>query len=131
MTEQSLRVVIKESDDLLYKARSTRPQPIRDEKILTAWNGLMISAHARAGLVLGDSKYTDRAKKAATFILDHLFVDGKLYRSYKDDAARHNAYLGDYALLIASLLDIYEAAGDVEWINTFLRFSNNLLILID
>ncbi|OQY11758.1 MAG: thioredoxin domain-containing protein, partial [Desulfobacteraceae bacterium 4572_187] len=116
MTEQSLRSVIRESDDLLYKARSNRPQPIRDEKILTAWNGLMISAHARAGLVFNDSKYTDRAIKAAKFILDRLFVNGKLYRSYKDNAVRHNGYLADYAFFIASLLDIYEATGNVDWI---------------
>jgi uncharacterized protein YyaL (SSP411 family) len=123
MTEESLRAVIKESDDLLYKIRSNRPQPIRDEKILTAWNGLMISAHARAGLVLGDSKYTDRAKKAAKFILDRLFVGGKLYRSYKDNAARHNAYLGDYAFFIASLLDVYEATGNVEWIKKAIKLN--------
>ncbi len=116
MTGKSLRAVIKESDDILYETRSSRPKPIRDEKILTAWNGLMISAYARAGLILGDSEYTDRAAKAARFVLDHLFVGGKLYLSYKDNAARHNAYLGDYAFFIASLMDIFEATGDVEWI---------------
>ncbi|MDM8522564.1 thioredoxin domain-containing protein [Desulfococcaceae bacterium HSG8] len=126
MTEKSLCAVIKESDDILYKTRSSRPQPIRDEKILTAWNGLMISAYARAGLILCDSEYTERAAKAAKFIFERLFVGGKLYRSYKDNAARHNAYLGDYAFFIASLMDIYEATGDAEWIKKAIKLDGIL-----
>lgn len=116
MSGEKLAGIIEESKEILYQARSHRPPPLRDEKILTAWNGLMISAHARAGLILGESKYIDRAVKAAQFVLKHLYIKNRLFRSYKDSKARHNAYLDDYAFLIASLLDLYEATYDTTWL---------------
>lgn len=116
ISEKKLRAIIEESKEILYQVRSDRPPPLRDEKVLTAWNGLMISAHARAGLILGESQYIDRAVDAANFILDHLYIRNKLYRSYKDNQARHKAYLDDYAFFIAALLDLYEGTNDILWI---------------
>ncbi|MBI4280595.1 thioredoxin domain-containing protein [Candidatus Uhrbacteria bacterium] len=104
-----------ESTELLYRELNKRPPPLRDEKILASWNGLMISAHAQAGLILGDPHYTDRAVTAARFLLDTLYADGRLSRSYTDGQAKHNAYLDDYAFLTAGLLDLYEATGDSQW----------------
>jgi uncharacterized protein YyaL (SSP411 family) len=106
---------LNESKELLYQIRNLRPAPLRDEKIITSWNGLMISAHAQAGLILGESEYIDRAVEAARFILENLFIGNRLSRTYKDNAARHNAYLDDYAFFIAALLDLYEATHDVKW----------------
>ena len=111
-----MHTVIEESKELLYQQRSLRPPPLRDEKILTAWNGLMISAHARAGLILGESQYIERAANATQIILDKLFIRNRLYRSYKDNRAKHNAYLDDYAFFIAALLDLYEASHDIRWL---------------
>ena len=111
-----LMAAIEESNALLYRYRNRRPRPLRDEKILTAWNGLMISAHARAGLMLGDARYTERAVKAADFILANLYRNKRLYRSYKDGRARHRAYLDDYAFFIAALLDLYETTHDIGWL---------------
>ena len=108
--------VVRESRERLYQERKKRPPPLRDEKILTSWNGLMISAHARAALVLGVETYARRAERAAEFVLDHLLRDGRLLRSYKSGQARHNAYLDDYAFLIAALLDLYEATGEPRWL---------------
>jgi uncharacterized protein YyaL (SSP411 family) len=116
ISEMQLKGIIEESREILYQVRSRRPYPLRDEKILTAWNALMISAHAQAGLILNDSKYTDRAIKAAQFILEKLYLNNRLYRSYKDNNARHNAYLDDYAFFIAALLDLYEATQDTLWL---------------
>ena len=116
ISEKELLTVINESKKLLYQERNKRPLPLRDEKIITSWNGLMISAFARAGLILGNQQYIDCAIKAAQFILDQLFINGKLYRSYKDDQAKHNAYLEDYAFLISALIDLYEATFDVTWL---------------
>ncbi len=116
ISKEHLAAVIEDSKELLYTDRSRRRSPLRDEKILTAWNGLMISAHARAGLILGDSTYVDSAVNAAQFILKHLFIEKRLFRSYKDKTARHNAYLDDYAFFIAALLDLYEASHDMAWI---------------
>jgi len=114
--ENKLRDIIEGSNEILYQVRSQRPHPLRDEKILTAWNGLMISAHARAGLILEDPNYTDRAIKAARFILERLYVKNRLYLSFKDNKARHDAYLDDYSFFIAALLDLYEATYDPRWL---------------
>ena len=116
MSEKRLQAIIEEAKELLFQRRKRRPHPLRDEKIITAWNGLMISAHARAGLILGESAYIDRAVQAARFILEHLYTENRLYRSYKDNQARHKAYLDDYAFFTAALLDLYEATHDIQWL---------------
>jgi hypothetical protein len=116
MSEKRLQAIIEEAQELLFQRRNRRPHPLRDEKIITAWNGLMISAHARAGLILGESAYIDRAVKAARFILEHLYTKNRLYRIYKDNQARHKAYLDDYAFFTAALLDLYEATHDIQWL---------------
>jgi uncharacterized protein YyaL (SSP411 family) len=113
---EQMHAVIQETKDLLYAARAKHPPPLRDEKILTAWNGLMISAFAQAALVFGDAHYADRAAQAAEFVLTKMRKDGRLLRSYKDGQAQHNGYLDDYAFLIAGLLDLYEATGTPRWL---------------
>jgi uncharacterized protein YyaL (SSP411 family) len=105
----------------LLETRAKRPPPLRDEKILTSWNGLMISAHARAALALGDPTYAARAERAADFVLRALAKGERLLRTYKDGAARLDAYLDDYAFLIAGLLDLYEATGSVRWLEEAVR----------
>ena len=115
ISERLLASHVNQSKELLYQIRNLRPAPLRDEKIITSWNGLMISAHAQAGLILDEPKYTHRAVEAAQFVLENLFIGNRLYRSYKDNAAKHNAYLDDYAFFIAALLDLYEATHDVKW----------------
>lgn len=111
-----LHAVIEESKELLYQQRNLRQPPLRDEKVLTAWNGLMISAHARAGLMLGELSYIDRAVKAANFILENLYIQSRLFRSYKDNQAKQMAFLDDYAFFIAALIDLYEATHDIIWL---------------
>ena len=111
-----VRSTVEESKDLLYAARSKRPPPARDDKILAAWNGLMISAHARAALILGEEVYARRAERAADFVLTRMRKDGRLLRSYKDGQGRHDAYLEDYAFMIAALLDLYEATSNPRWL---------------
>ena len=111
-----VRSTVEQSKDLLYAVRSKRPPPARDEKILAAWNGLMISAHARAGLILGEDVYARRAERAADFVLTRMRKDGRLLRSYKDGQSHHNAYLEDYAFMIAGLLDLYEATSSPRWL---------------
>jgi uncharacterized protein YyaL (SSP411 family) len=110
------RATLDESKELLYAARLKRSPPLRDEKILTAWNGLMISAHARGALVLGDEDYAKRAVRAADFVLSRMRREGRLQRSYKDGDGRHEGYLEDYAFFIAGLLDLYETTGTLRWL---------------
>ena len=116
LPEAELDAVVAEAKEILYRARSLRPAPIRDEKVLTAWNGLAISAHARAGLVLGDPRYVEWAGRAARFILENSFRDGRLCRTWKDGEARHPGLLDDHAFLVAGFLDLYEASADIAWL---------------
>jgi len=126
ISETKLMATVKSAREILYQQRNLRPRPLRDEKILTAWNGLMISAYARAGLVLGSQHYTAQAVRAAEFILQNLYHDGKLYRSYKDGEARHPGYLDDYAFFIASLIDLYEVTQQIRWLQQAVRLDKVL-----
>jgi len=116
LPEAELETALSEEKEILYRARSLRPSPIRDEKILTAWNGLAISAYARAGFVLDDPGYVERACRAARFLLANAFLDGRLYRTWKDGEARHPALLDDHAFLVAGFLDLYESTADIAWL---------------
>ena len=118
--------LLEQSREVLYAVRATRPAPLRDEKILTAWNGLMISALAHASLVLEDEAYAARAERAADFLLTYLRRDGRLLRSYADGRACQTAYLDDYAFLIAGLLDLYEATSDLRWLEEALALDRVL-----
>lgn len=98
---------------ILFEARARRPRPHLDDKILTAWNGLMISAFSKAGVVLECGDYVAAAGTAASMILDRLRdSQGRLFRRYRDGAAAIPGMLDDYAFFIQALLDLYEATGD-------------------
>jgi uncharacterized protein YyaL (SSP411 family) len=123
---EKVRATVEESKDRLYAARARRPPPLRDEKILVAWNGLMIAAHAKAALVLGEEEYAQRPARAAEFVLTRMRKEGRLLRSYMDGRARHNGYVDDYAFLIAGLLDLYEATGEARWLREALALDGTL-----
>ncbi|MGE5247246.1 MAG: thioredoxin domain-containing protein, partial [Verrucomicrobiota bacterium] len=116
ISEEQLLAAVRGAAEVLCEARSRRPPPFRDEKIITAWNGLTISAFARAALTLGDSGYAGRASRTARFLLDRAFHEGRLYRVVADRERRHPACLDDYAFLVAGLLDLYEASSETHWL---------------
>jgi hypothetical protein len=101
----------------LLKIRHKRVPPGLDDKILVEWNGLMIASLARGGTVLGECKYIDAAARAADFILDNQYVDGRLRRTYRDGRTLDTAFLTDYACLIDSLIELYEATFEKRWLN--------------
>ena len=103
--------------ETLYQTRERRPLPLRDEKILSAWNGLMISAFVYGYFVLNEKKYLIQAEKSARFVLDNMFKRGRLYRSWKSGEAYIPAYLDDYAFFISALLDLFEWTGNMDWLN--------------
>jgi len=99
----------------VYEARLRRVKPGLDDKILAAWNGLMIGALADGYRVLRDPRYLEAAERAAAFILDKLSrEDGGLYRTYRAGKAHLDAYLEDYAYLSEGLIDLYEAGGSLR-----------------
>ena len=100
----------------LYAARAKRVAPSVDRKVVVSWNALMISAFARAAFVLGEPQYGERAARGANFILEHLDRGGRLQRSAIDGRGEGSGYLDDYAFLIQALLDLFEAGGEVKWL---------------
>jgi uncharacterized protein YyaL (SSP411 family) len=103
--------------ELLYAARSQRVPPGLDDKILTAWNGLMLGAFADAARILGESRYLDAAVRAADFVLGTLRdAAGNLHRVYRAGRSRLDAYLEDYAYLADGLVSLYEAGADVRYL---------------
>jgi uncharacterized protein len=100
----------------LFAVREERVRPGRDEKILAAWNGLMLRSFALAARVTGREDYRKAAIKNATFIVEKLKEDGRIHRSYKDGRARFNGYLEDYAMVADGLLALYEATFETRWL---------------
>jgi uncharacterized protein len=116
MDEFKVRAMIREAKAKLYAARSRRPRPRRDDKIITAWNGLMISAFARASHILRETRYAEAAERAAQFAARVLY-DPKtttLHRRFRDGETKFEAQLDDFAFFIQGLLDLYEATFDIE-----------------
>ncbi|HEV2875382.1 MAG TPA: thioredoxin domain-containing protein [Thermoleophilaceae bacterium] len=100
----------------LYEVRAKRVWPGLDDKRLTSWNALMISALAEAGAVLERREYLDAAARCADFLLGSLRDgDGRLLRTWKDGEARLNAYLEDHAYLLEALLTLYESTFEPRW----------------
>lgn len=123
ISHEQAEIHLKNVKAKLYEARNKRPLPLRDEKILTAWNGLAISALAKGALILSEIKYLEAASQTAEFILKNLYRNDKLYRTFKDGQAKNPAYLEDYAFLVAGLLDLYEASGEPKWIESALELT--------
>ncbi len=103
--------------DKLDIARRKRIPPLLDDKIITAWNGLMVGALAYAGLHLGEPTWTGAAAEAATWLLAHMRgKDGRLLRIARGERARVPGVLDDYAFFISGLLDVFEATGQARWL---------------
>ncbi|GFO65088.1 thioredoxin domain-containing protein [Geomonas paludis] len=121
LPEQELELMLADCRELLYRARAKRPLPLRDEKILASWNGLAISAFARAGLVLDNPELVQVAAKAAGFVLQHMMQEGRLRHSYQEGSARGEGFLDDYAFVIAGLIDLFEASHELRWLERSLE----------
>ena len=113
--EERLLAAIQRGRKVLFEAREKRVKPGRDEKILTAWNGLMIRSFAEAGSGLERDDYRAVAARAAGFVLSTLQPAGRLLRTCRSGEAKLNAYLEDHAFLANALLSLYEATFDPRW----------------
>ncbi len=112
----------------LLTAREKRPAPLRDDKVLTGWNGLMIAAYADGYRVLRVEKYRQTAEKAAEFLLAKLRKpDGRLLRTYRLGQAKLPAYLEDYAFLAYGLLQLHAATGDARWLREARALTDRML----
>ncbi len=125
-----LQKLIDESRVELYKARSRREHPFRDDKILTAWNGLIIAALARGAAVLDNPLYAEAAAGAVVFIKKKMTAPGgRLCRRYRDKEAAFPAYLDDYAFLVWGLLELYQATFEAEHLEWAMFLNQSMLTL--
>jgi uncharacterized protein YyaL (SSP411 family) len=127
ITIAELNASLAQSRARLFAAREQRVKPARDEKILTAWNGLMLASFAEAAAILNRPDYLEIAQRNAGFVLSNLRRDGLLLRTYKDGQAKLNAYLEDYAFFIDGLVTLFQASGEVKWIEAALSLTATMV----
>jgi hypothetical protein len=117
-SEAEITKALTQSREKLFVIRARRPRPHLDDKIISSWNGLMISAYARAAQVLDDPRYLEIATHSADFVRTKLYDPSRkiLFRSYREGRSNVEGFADDYAMVIQGLLDLYEASFDVEWL---------------
>jgi uncharacterized protein len=128
---QAIEEILHRGREKLFQRRRLRIRPGRDEKIITGWNGLMISSLAQAGAVLRRPDYTEAAAKAAHFILRKLAAEGRLRRCYARSQSKGLGFLEDYAFFIQGLLDLYEADFDAFWLTEALKWADSMIRLFE
>jgi uncharacterized protein YyaL (SSP411 family) len=133
LAEDTVRAQLEKAIERLLEARSHRIRPHLDDKILTSWNGLMISALAKGAQVLGEQRYLEAAQNAATFILTRMIDQGAgvLNRRFRDGEAAIAGFLDDYAFLIAALLDLYEADFNAAHLKNALALTDKMMELFE
>jgi uncharacterized protein YyaL (SSP411 family) len=128
MTLDALREAVVAIKDRLYAVRTSRVYPGLDDKILTAWNGMMLASLAEAGRVLQREDYLVAAERAGDFLLAAMVDDkGRLYRTHKDGHSKLNGYLEDYANMIDALLELYQSTFMEKWFAEARRLADVVL----
>lgn len=113
---EDIETILKQARAKTLSHRQTRIKPHLDDKVITAWNALMISSLAHGGTVLNEEKYIKSAARAANFILDTLHKNNRLMRYYRNGRVTEKAFLNDYAFMIDALLTLYQADFDPNWL---------------
>jgi uncharacterized protein YyaL (SSP411 family) len=125
---ETIQKSLAESRQKLFSIRSKRPRPHLDDKIIAAWNGLMISAFARGAEVLDDASYLETATRAAEFVRARLYEESRkiLFRSYRDGRSEVEGFADDYAFFIQGLIDLYQASFETRWLKFALELQNQM-----
>jgi len=127
VTVERLTEAVERGRGILFTERERRIKPGRDEKVITAWNGLMLEAFAEAAAVLGRDDYRETAERSARFILDTLVKDGLLLHVYKDGRAKHVGFLDDYAFVVSGLVTLYEATGQPRRLESAIQLADKMV----
>jgi uncharacterized protein YyaL (SSP411 family) len=124
---ERLRQAVERGRQILFAAREKRIKPARDEKVLTAWNGLMLSSFAEASAIFERADYRAVAERNAGFLLQNLRREGLLLHVYKDGRAKYQGYLDDYTFVISGLITLYEATGTTRWLEESVALTGRLV----
>jgi uncharacterized protein len=124
LSVDELQALLRVAKSKVLALRSLRPAPLKDDKVIAAWNGLMLGAMAEAGRVLGQRKYVESALRAATHLVERMQTpNGGLFRIARNGTAHTQAVLEDYAYVSDGFVDLYEASGEVRWLNEAKRLA--------
>jgi uncharacterized protein len=127
---KELEALLSEARERLFSVREKRIHPLKDDKILTSWNGLMIAALAKGSQALGDPVYAQAAGKAARFILKTMRTpEGGLYRRYREGQVAYPGFLDDYAFFIWGLIELYETLFDIRFLQEAVALNQRLIDL--
>jgi hypothetical protein len=129
MEVAELEKILEEGREKLFAARERRIHPLKDDKVLTSWNGLMIVAMAKAYQALGHLSYVDAAQNAAGFILERLKKNNRLFRRYRDGEVAHPGYLDDYTNFVWGLIELYEATFAPKYLEEAMALNNDMIDL--
>jgi hypothetical protein len=130
LTPEGMQQFVSHCRTRLLEQRKSRPEPMRDEKVITSWNGMAIKAFASSASVFGREDFREAAIRSAGFLLTHLRRgDGRLLRSWKDGDAPNTGFLEDYALFAEGLLALYRADGDFRWLREAVALAEEMLAL--
>ena len=124
---KEIESLVSDAKGKLFQEREKRPKPFRDEKILTSWNGLMLSGLAEALKISPHPSYLEAANRTVDFILTKMFRDGRLLHTYKSGPGKILGYLDDYAFLAAGLLDLFEATVNRAHLDRALELAEIML----
>lgn len=127
ISEDKIREILARCSEKLLNVRSKRIAPGLDDKILTSWNSLMITAFAKGYHVTSETKYLDAAKNCVSFIEKNLLSGDKLLRTYKNNTAKINGYLEDYSYFANALLDVFEIEPEPKYLDLSLKLGHYLV----
>jgi len=126
-TEDDVKKLLETSAQKLLEARSRRNPPGLDDKVLTSWNAMMISAFTKGYRVSNNKSFFLAAEKGVSFIENNLIIDGKLLHTYKNGTTKIQAYLEDYSYLINALLDVFEINPKLQYLENAKIFATYLI----
>lgn len=124
---QDILIQLEQERRTLLLFRSQRTRPFRDDKVLTSWNALMISAYAKAGRVFNDDRYTERARQALTFLETHLVDDDRLHVRYRQGHVQGNGYLDDYSFLTEAYLELHQTTQHIPYLKQAIRLTERMI----
>ena len=127
LSREETRTILERSSELLFEMRERRIKPARDEKVLAAWNGLMLASFAEASAILKRADYRKTAEANADFIFTNLYGDGLVLRTWKAGQAKLNGYLEDYACLVEGLICLFEATGTLRWLQQAIKLADKMI----
>jgi uncharacterized protein YyaL (SSP411 family) len=128
MKEPELKKLLKNSREKLFEKRKERIHPLKDDKILTDWNGLMIAAYALGGQILNDTSLINKAKRSFDFIDNHLTdKNGRLLKRFRLGISGLSPHIDDYAFTVWGLLNLYDATFEIEYLSKAIKFTEIMI----